>query len=65
MDLRVEKTFDFPGDVRLHIIGDMFNLFNSSINLAVHNQYNSSNFDRIYEVMQGFTFRLGLRLVLR
>jgi len=65
VDLRVEKTFDFPGDVRLHIIGDMFNLFNNSINLAVHNQYNSGNYDLIREVMQGFTFRLGLRLVLR
>jgi hypothetical protein len=65
MDLRVEKTFDFPGDVRLHLIGDMFNLFNNGINLAIHNQYNSSNYDLIREVMQGFTFRLGLRLVLR
>ena len=65
VDLRVEKTFDFPADVRLHIIGDMFNLFNNGINLAVHNQFNSSNYDLIREVMQGFTFRLGLRLVLR
>jgi hypothetical protein len=65
MDLRVEKTFDFPADVRLHIIGDMFNVFNNGINLAIHNQYNSSNYDLIREVMQGFTFRLGLRLVLR
>ena len=65
MDLRVEKTFDFPGDVRLHLIADMFNLFNNSIDLAVHNQFNSSNYDLIREVMQGFTFRMGLRLVLR
>jgi hypothetical protein len=65
VDLRLEKVFDFPRDVRLHVIGDMFNTTNNTITLATHNQYNSSNFDKIVEVVQGFTFRLGLRLVLR
>ena len=63
--LRAEKTFDFPGDVRLHIIGDFFNVFNNQIDLASYNRMNSSNHALISEVMQGFTFRLGLRLVLR
>jgi hypothetical protein len=65
VDLRVEKTFDFPADVRLHIIADMFNVFNNGINMSIYNRYTSSNFGLISEVMQGFTFRLGLRLVLR
>jgi hypothetical protein len=65
VDLRAEKTFDFPGDVRLHLIGDFFNVFNNKIDLAAYNRLNSSNHALISEVMQGFTFRLGLRLVLR
>jgi hypothetical protein len=65
LDLRGEKTFDFPGDVRLHVIGDLFNASNNDIVLSTFNRLNASTAGTITEVMQGFTFRLGFRLVLR
>ena len=65
LDLRAEKTFDLSDRGRLHLIVDAFNLTNNDIVLATHNQINSSNFDRIREVEQGRTIRVGVRLVLR
>ena len=48
---RLEKEFRATGNTSLTFSLDGFNVFNNGINLAVHNQYNSRNFDKIREVI--------------
>ena len=65
LDLRAEKTFDLYQRGRVHLIVDAFNLTNNDTALERFNQVNSPVHDRITEVVQGRTIRLGVRLLLR
>jgi len=65
LDLRAEKTFDVGSRGRVHLILDAFNVTNNDIVLGTFTQVNSGNYDRITDVVQGRTVRVGLRLVLR
>ena len=64
LDLRAEKMFDLGGRTRVHVIGDIFNVFNNDIVLSRAIYLNVRNYDKIREVTQGLTLRLGVRLVL-
>ena len=65
LDLRAEKTFDVSDGVRMHVILDAFNVTGNDIVLNRYNRLTSSLYDRIQEVVQGRTIRIGGRLVLR
>ena len=61
VDLRLAKHFDFGDQVRLTLIAELFNAFNSATELNRYRDASSSAFDRLDEVLSPRVWRFGAR----
>jgi len=62
VDLRLAKNVTLAGASTLQVTADLFNAFNSNVELNRNRQANSSAFGRLDEVLSPRVLRFGLRL---
>jgi len=61
-DIRVEKIFNFQGDLRLGFLLDLYNAFNISREEGIVNVITNSNFQMIDEFNMGRQYKIGFRI---
>jgi hypothetical protein len=63
VDMRLEKVFMLTGRMRLGVIFDVFNVFNSGVETGTYTRITSVNFGKASSINAPRYLRLGLRLI--